>query len=101
MSRIYAWPMRVTAGRLVTIDARSAEAQRQHVAVLLTTRPGERVVVPAYGTPDPVGVRDYDVQAVEAAADRWCPEARIDGIDAALDVQDHRRMDVTVRVERR
>lgn len=101
MPRILSWPVRVESGRLVTVDADSDDAQAQHVAVLLATRERERVAVPVYGTPESVGVRDYDEQAVLAAAGRWCPDAEIVDIDAALSLQEHRRLDVTVAVRRR
>lgn len=101
MPSILSWPVTVEAGRFVTVDADSDDAQVQHVTVLLATREGERVAVPAYGTPESVGVRDYDEQAVLAAADRWCPEAEIVDIDSAMSVQQTRQLDVTVGVRRR
>lgn len=101
MPRILSWPVRVEAGRLATVDADSDDAQVEHVAVLLATRERERVAVPVYGTPESVGVRDFDEQAVLAAAGRWCPDAEIVDIDAALSVQEKRRLDVTVGVRRR
>lgn len=101
MPSILSFPVMVEAGRFVTVDADSDDAQAQHVAVLLATRERERVAVPEYGTPESVGVRDYDEQAVLAAADRWCPDAEIVDIDSALSLQETRRMDVTVGVRRR
>lgn len=101
MAEMLAWPVRVEAGRLATVPYGSVDEQSQHVAVLLATRPGERVAVPGYGTPDPVGVRAYDAEAVLAAAARWCPHAEVVSLDAALDAVDTRRLDVAVAVRRR
>lgn len=101
MPQILAWPLRLQAGRIATVDSESDEAQAQHVAVLLSTRPGERVAVPNYGTPDQVGVREYDEQAIGAAMDRWCPDAVLVDLDAALDAQESRTVTVDVRVARR
>jgi hypothetical protein len=96
-----AWPVRVENGRLVTITYGGADEQVQHVGVLLLTQPGERVAVPDYGTPESVGERDYDEQAVLAAADRWCKKAEIVSLDAALSAQETRQLDVTLSVRRR
>lgn len=77
MARTLAWPVRIEAGDIATVDVGSIEEAAQNVAVLSQTRPGERIAMgPAardYGTPDPVGRHGYDPQPLIDAAARWCP----------------------------
>lgn len=59
-----AYPFRFRAnGRGAEVADDSDEAYAQQIALLLLIRPGERPLLPEYGTPDPV----YDVQGVDPA----------------------------------
>jgi len=49
-----AMPLRIAGGRLATLQQGSVGDISQSVAVLLSTRPGERAANPDYGLPDPV-----------------------------------------------
>lgn len=72
MAQVLALPLRVNpaSGSMVTLTQDSEAEVAQSLALLLSTRPGERRSVPDYGIPDPVfgGVRPQDVVA---AAQEW------------------------------
>lgn len=51
-------------GRAAVLDDDSDEAAAQEIAFLLLTRPGERPLLPEYGTPDPT----YDTTGSAALA---------------------------------
>lgn len=55
MARVIAHPFRLdTAGNVAAVEDGSDDANDQAVAVLISTRQGERPLVPAFGVPDPV-----------------------------------------------
>lgn len=63
---IIAFPFRYAPnGELVTIPDGSDAEINQHIAMLLLTRVGERMLVPQFGIPDPAfaGIDMSDVQA--------------------------------------
>jgi len=77
-------PLRVAPnGRLSTVAQDSAADVAQSLGVLLATRPGERVAVPTYGTPDPQA-DGPDYAATQAAAAYWEPRTAV--FDVELDV---------------
>ena len=52
---LISFPFRITpGGDVATVERCSDDEVREAIAVLLLTRPGERPLAPAYGTPDPV-----------------------------------------------
>jgi phage baseplate assembly protein W len=68
-------PLRLTAaGGLATLAQDTPAEVGQSVALLAATRPGERLSVPGYGTPDPV-FGGIDPHALGAAVDVWEPRA--------------------------
>jgi phage baseplate assembly protein W len=65
-------------GAAVTLAQDSAEEVAQSVKVLLSTRPGDRAVVPGYGVPEPTfapTADPVDAALVIAAAAEWEPRA--------------------------
>lgn len=63
---LIAFPFRYAPnGELVTIPDGSDAEIHQHIATMLLTRVGERLLVPLYGIPDPAfaGIDMSDVQA--------------------------------------
>ncbi|WP_369070012.1 GPW/gp25 family protein [Kineococcus terrestris] len=68
-------------GQLSTVAQDSSADIAQSLGVLLATRPGERLSVPGYGTPDPL-FQGPDLSATHAAASEWEPR----GADFTLTV---------------
>lgn len=102
MSKILAWPVTVdAAGRLATVPAGSDAHAQQAADILALTRPGHRPAKPDMGTPDPVGQRDYDTAALQAAADRWAPFAEIVDVVRTDDGNPAATVEVTARVRAR
>lgn len=86
-------PLRLAVdGQLATVQQDTAADVAQSVGVLLATRPGERVSVPTYGTPDPQA-DGADLAATQAAVTYW--EPRVNAFDVDLVVTDS-RVDVEV-----
>ncbi len=53
--RLLSHPFRLTTdGAVATVEDGSPEADDEAVAILISTRHGERPLVPAFGVPDPV-----------------------------------------------
>lgn len=102
MADTLAWPVHVEAGRIATVPYRSDDLELQNVLVLMATTPGERIAGDlTYGTPDQVGAREYDEQAVISAAEQWCRRAEIVDLEAVMASDDVRRIDVRAAVRRR
>lgn len=81
MARVLAHPFRITtAGTVATIDDATDEADAQAIAVLVSTRQGERPLVPLFGVPDPV-FGDLTVADVAAGLATFGPPLIVDGID--------------------
>jgi hypothetical protein len=72
-----AFPIRLGAGGLATVEQDSDADIVQSVALLLDTRPGERRSVPEYGLPDPLfsGLTEDQVTAVIS---EWEERADVD-----------------------
>lgn len=79
--RLLAHPFRFVGGRVATVDDGSLADVEQRIAVLLTTLPGERELVPSFGVPDPAFVGD-DVHAVNTALVLHGPKVRVDRVAA-------------------
>lgn len=92
---VLALPLRLAGPSLVTLPQGSAAELRQSVGLLLRTRPGERVVTPAYGTPNPLGLLAVNGEDVRAAITTWEPRVDVD-ITVAGDGEDV-AITVTVR----
>ena len=90
------------AGRLALVDG--DEAVRQSLLMLLSTRPGERVMRPSYGCPlhrlifQPLDATTAGlaIHYVERAVRRWEPRAAIISIDAEPDTTGDPRLLVTL-----
>lgn len=83
MSARLALPLRMSNGRLATVEHDSLAATAQAVALLLDTRPGERRSVPAYGMPDQL-FTGLDAEQVRAAVQQWHPQTDPVAIELAL-----------------
>jgi phage baseplate assembly protein W len=89
------WPLALAGdGDLATVESGSQLEVRQSVALLLSTRPGERQDNADYGTEDPTLVGADEV-AIVADVQRFEPRASVQVI--AAEVAAHRQ-DVEVRV---
>jgi hypothetical protein len=56
MALVFAHPFSIVGGHIATVESESDQGQAQEIAVLCSTRRGERALVPDYGISDPVGV---------------------------------------------
>jgi hypothetical protein len=65
MALVLAHPFRIAAGRIVTVEAASDPGVAQAIAQVVTTRLGERELVPSFGVRDPafVGLDPGDVNS--------------------------------------
>lgn len=62
-------------GRLATVQADGVEDVAQSLALLASTRVGERLSVPGYGTPQLLFGQEPPVEVLRAAAGAWEPRA--------------------------
>jgi len=96
----------------LTLDARGAidmvdadASVRQAVLLLLTTRPGERVMLPGYGcdldqilfSPNDEATAGLAIHYVRRALTRWEPRVQILDIDAVRDPEDAARLEVLLQ----
>lgn len=93
--------LRVAAsGRIDMVDADASV--RQAVLILLTTRPGERVMMPTYGcdlyqvlfAPNDATTAGLAIHYVRRALERWEPRIDILDLDAAQNAEDPARLDI-------
>lgn len=76
MAQHLALPFTMTAdGRLQTLTQDSPAEVAQSVALLLSTRAGERLSVPNYGTPPALFAQRVNTGAIGAALEAWEPRA--------------------------
>ena len=80
---IIAHPFRLVAGRVASLRAGSDEAISQQIAVLATTRRGERQLVPAFGITDPA-FGAVDAAEVNAGLALFGPAVRVTGTDMRM-----------------
>lgn len=79
---ILSHPFRLdAAGRVVTVDQGSDEANAEQLAVLLLTRPGSRPLAPSFGIPDPT-FEGVDAGAITAAVGAFGPDVEIRDVTA-------------------
>lgn len=78
-----AHPFRLVAGRVASVPVGSDAAINQHIAVLATTRRGERPLVPAFGITDPA-FRAVDIAEVNAGLSLFGPAVRVTGTDMRI-----------------
>jgi len=87
-------------GRIETVDGHLSV--RQAILLLLTTRPGERVMRPDYGchlsrlvfSPNDDTTAGLAMHYVRQALDRWEPRVEILRLDAGRSAEDPARMDI-------
>lgn len=92
-----------STGGLATIDG--DDAVRQAILLLLTTRPGERVMRPTYGSslhrlvfaPNDPTTAGLAIHYVRQALVRWEPRVEVLSVDAGPDDENHERLIVTLR----
>lgn len=79
MPRVLSHPFRLLAnGQPATVEADTVEADRELLAVLATTRPGERRFLPGFGTPDPT-FEGFEPSAFSAAKAEFGPPVDLVG----------------------
>jgi phage baseplate assembly protein W len=93
--------LRVAAsGRIDMVDADASV--RQAVLLLLTTRPGERVMLPTYGcdlyqllfAPNDATTAGLAIHYVRLALERWEPRIDILDLDASRSPEDPARLEI-------
>lgn len=90
-------------GRLATVEG--DDAVRQAVLLLLTTRPGERVMRPTYGSllhrlvfaPNDVTTAGLAIHYVRQALARWEPRVEVLDVDAGADPDHPEQLVVELR----
>lgn len=92
VAQIIAHPFQVIGNAVATVDDSSEDGTLQQVAVLVTTRKGERPMRPAYGITDPV-FSSYDMAEVNAGLAMYLPGVRVRAVNVSA------VNDVTERVE--
>jgi phage baseplate assembly protein W len=88
------------SGGLATVDGDASV--RQAVLLLLTTRPGERVMRPSYGcgleqlafNPNDDTTAGLAIHYVRKALTRWEPRVEIITLDATRNTEDASRLDI-------
>lgn len=83
------------------------EAVRQSLLLLLSTRPGERVMRPDYGcflhrlvfSPNDDTTAGLAIHYVRSAIERWEPRAELLRIDAERDGEDAERLNITLEYQ--
>ncbi len=89
-------------GRLALVE--DYEAVRQSIQLLLSTRPGERVMRPEYGchlyrlifSPNDETTAGLAIHYVRQAVGRWEPRAEIERLDADVDAGDPTRLNLVM-----
>lgn len=74
MADVIAHPFRLAGTFIATVDDDSESGARQEIAVLATTRLGERVLVPDYGITDPTFRDGVDLPELNAGLAAFGPE---------------------------
>lgn len=82
MSAILSHPFRLSAnGTAATVDQGSDQANAEQVAVLCSTIQGERIVLPAFGVPDPA-FAGITPGVIAAQVAKWGPTVTIRSVTA-------------------
>lgn len=85
-------------GHARTVEQDTVAEVGQCVAVLLATRPGDRLIVPGFGIDDPTFDTGVDVDLIVDAVGKWEPRATVDVVAAAIDRTG--RANIAVEVDR-
>lgn len=93
MAPILSFPFRIAGGKAVHVEESSDAGRAEMLAVLLSTRIGERPMVPGYGVTDPT-FDELDAGEVAAGVALYGPAVVITGVDTVF--TDAASMDVTV-----
>ncbi len=100
MSRHLVLPLRLGPdGGLATVAEDSVEEVAQSVAVILRTRPGERLAEPELGLADPA-FADLPVEALLGAVERWEPRADAEVLEQVLGDDGLRLTTLSLSVDR-
>lgn len=92
---VLALPLRLDGSRLALLPGGSAVELAQSVRLLLSSRVGERVASPTYGSPDFTFMQDVDGQDVADVIERGEPRA---DVDVTVERLTPDRLDITVTV---
>jgi phage baseplate assembly protein W len=87
-------PLQIADGALVTVPQGSAAELSQSVLLLLTTRPGERLEDPDYGTTDLTFRTEIDPQEVIDVIATQEPRAQVDVVVTPAGSRSHIEVDV-------
>lgn len=83
MTRLLAHPMRLVGTAMATVDPDQADGLSQEVAVLALTQPGERVMMPNFGVPDPAFLT-VDTAAINAQLMLHGPAVKVAGVTSQV-----------------
>lgn len=88
MPRTLSWPLRLNPnGSYATVEQGSDDADREQLAQLILTRPGERPLIPGYGLTDPA-FAGFDASELAAKALTYGPRVEFAAIDVVADTDD-------------
>lgn len=79
MSALLSHPFRIVGGVAAVVEQATDEANAEQLAVLMATRRGERVLVPAYGMTDPT-FDELDEVELSVAVDVYGPPVTIEAV---------------------
>lgn len=74
-------------GSLATVEQSSPDADREAIAQLVLTRPGERPLVPGYGMTDPT-FRGFEPTELAAGLAMFGPPVELADVDVAIAGED-------------
>lgn len=84
MVAVLSFPFRIGGnGSAVTVEQDTDDQYAELLAALIMTRPGERPLVPGFGTPDPTFV-GLDIAALEGAATVFGPPVTISDVTVTI-----------------
>lgn len=92
-------PFEIVGGKALTVEQATIDEIEQNVRVVVSTRRGERLANPEFGTGDPVFDLAPDIADFEAAIERFEPRAQVE--IAALNDDLDRRFTIRVGMEQR
>lgn len=98
MAQILAYPFRLAAGRVATVEQTSDEANAQQLAVTVLTRRGERPLVPDFGVVDPT-FDDLSPAELQMQVELFGPPVELVNVFSEPDLRTGTRLAVTVAFE--
>lgn len=90
--RLISFPFRIAAtGGIATVEQDGEPYVEERIALALLTRPGERILVPTYGTADPA-FAGFEVGALQRHLVDFGPRVRVASVSASFDGSGNERV---------